>query len=358
MRILIKFELKKIMAKRLTWAALLAMLLLAVFLPFSTYQNKFAFDGQSEGSGKKAVALDREIAARYEGILTDEKIKRMLSELMPRSGPQGMNRIYLYQNAMQSAVAARFSDMEGNWNGLSVSDVFGEEEIKIGYVDGWLGAVQDMTRIFVFLSFVVIVMLAPVFSGEYGGVEQLILSGRYGRTKCAAAKVTAGLLAAFTTTAAVVILNVVLAFIMYGNDGLDCSILFAPLSFTEGYIPFNITCGTLLKYRILLAFTGIMGLAGITLFFSALCKNQMTTLAVVLAVYAFPVLLPLSERSPLFKAAALTPLYQLLFVAVMALRQIRGNLLFAIMALPAALLLTAAGSLISGKIFAGHQVKA
>ena len=58
---------------------------------------------------------------------------------LPKSGPQGLNAIYLYQNAMQSAVTARFSDMYGNWNGLRVAQVFGEE-ISIGYVDGWLSA--------------------------------------------------------------------------------------------------------------------------------------------------------------------------------------------------------------------------
>ena len=46
----------------------------------------------------------------------------------------GLSAIYVYQNAMQSAAFSRFSDKEGNWNGLSVSDVFGNEEIKIGYL--------------------------------------------------------------------------------------------------------------------------------------------------------------------------------------------------------------------------------
>lgn len=358
MRKLIFFELRKIMAKRLTWAMLLVAVLLTVLLHVSTYQNKFAFDGQRQETGKEAVALDQEIAAGYEGELTDEKVRQMLSELMPQSGPQGLNVIYIYQNAMQSAVAARFSDMEGNWNGLSVSDVFGQEKIKIGYVDGWLGAIQDMTKVFLCLSVVVIVMLTPVFGGEYGGVEKLILSGRYGRTKCAAAKAIAGLLAAFGTTAAIVILNVALAFVMYGKSGLDCSILFAPLSFTEGYIPFNITCATLLKYRILLAFMGIMGAAGITLILSALCRNQMTALPAALAVYVLPALLPFAETSSFFKILALSPLYQLLFVALMSVRQFAGGLLYAIWALPIAILLTAAGGIISGKIFAGHQVSA
>ena len=357
MKQLIKFEIKKIMDRPLTWTALILMLLLSVFMHFSSYMNQYATDGQMQGHGKEAVELDKKIAAKYEGVLTDEKVEQMLEELMPKSGPPGLSVIYLYQNSMQSAVAARFSDKDGNWNGLSVEDVFGKEEIKIGYVDGWLCAVQDMARIFFFFSFVVIIMLAPVFSGEYGGVENIILAGRYGRSKCATAKVIAGVLAAFVTTMAFVVINVALVFALYGKSGLDCSILFAPLTFTEGYIPFNITCGTLLKYRILLAFTGTLGVTGITLFFSALCKNQITALAAVSAVYILPAILPVPEMSSLFKLIVLSPMYQFLFVSTMAAGQIKDSLLYAIWALPVAIFLATAGGLASRKIFAVHQVK-
>lgn len=47
------------------------------FAFFSTYQNKYAFDQNAgEGSGKAAVEIDKEIAAKYEGILTDEKVRQ------------------------------------------------------------------------------------------------------------------------------------------------------------------------------------------------------------------------------------------------------------------------------------------
>ena len=74
-----------------------------------------------------------------------------------------MNAAYLYQNALQSAAFARFSDLDGNWNGLSVSDVFGSEAIKIGYIDGWLSTVQNMAKILLVLSLVMIIMTASVF---------------------------------------------------------------------------------------------------------------------------------------------------------------------------------------------------
>ena len=251
MKKLIRLELRKIFSKRLTQLALVVVLLLSAFLAFSTYQNKYASDGAgNEGTGRTAVEIDKAVAARYSGILTDEKVQQMISEIVPKSGENGLNAIYLYRNTIQSAVSARFSDINGNWNGLRVSDLFGDESIKIGYVDGWLSTSRNMTRILVVFSFFIIIMIAPVFCGEYSGVDNIILSSKYGRTKCAEAKVIAGIMAALITTAIVLAVNLLMALAFYGSEGLDCSILFAQLTYIEGGIPFNITCGTLLVYQI------------------------------------------------------------------------------------------------------------
>ncbi len=357
MKKLIRFELRKIFSKRLTQIALVVVLLLSALLAFSTYQNKYAFDGVSnEGTGRVAVEIDKVIATKYAGVLTDEKVQQMISEIVPKSETNGSNAIYMYRNAMQSAVAARFSDINGNWNGLTVTDVFGDEEIKIGYVDGWLGTSQNMIRILVFLSLFIIVMIAPVFCGEYGGVDNIILSSKYGKSKCATAKVVASVLACLIVTAVVLIFNLTMAFAFYGSEGLDCSILFAQLTLIEGSIPFNITCGTLLGYQVLLAFTGAIGIAGITLVFSATCKNQIIALVASAAVYALPIMIPVSETSTLFKLIALFPTYHAQFISLMSIEQMSNGLLYAIWAVPAALILIAVGGIVSRKIFAKHQV--
>ena len=354
MRRLIQFELRKIFLRRLTQFFLIALFLVSVLFMFSTYQNKYAFDGASrEGSGREAVEIDKSIAEKYGGPLTDEKVGQMLADFHTESD---INAKYLYQNAMQSAVCARFSDIHGNWNGQTVSDVFGEAEMNIGYVDGWLGVSQDMVRIFVFLSLVIILMIAPVFSGEYGGVVHIILSSKYGKTRCATAKVIAGFAAAIIVTLGVLGINTLMAFVLYGKEGMDCSILFAPVVFTEGYIPFNITCGTLLKYQCLLAFTGAVSVAAMTLFFSALSKNQMTALAFSAAAYLFPVMLPISETSPLFRLIALLPIYHAQFVSLMSVEQMGSGWLYSIWAVPVAFVLTVLSSVFYRKIFAKHQV--
>ena len=357
MKKLILFELRKVFSKRLSLIALVGILLFSVLISFSTYQNKYAFDGvNAEGSGKTAVEIDKGIAAKYEGILTDEKVQQMMSDFAPTSDLHGLSAIYVYQNAMQSAAFSRFSDKEGNWNGLSVSDVFGNEEIKIGYVDGWLSTSRNMVRVFVALALAVIIMLAPIFSGEYEGVDNIILTSKYGKTKCATAKVIAGIITAILTTTLVAAINLLLAFVFYGTEGLDCSILFAPSDYVEAFIPFNITCGTLLKYQILLAFTCTLSVTGITLFLSAISKNQIVALVAAMAIFLFPVLLPITEVNPLFRLVGLLPIYHVLAISLLSVEQMSNGMLYAIWAIPAALLFLGVGAGISHREFAKHQV--
>ena len=322
MKNLIKFELRKILTKRFALISIAAVLLLSLILSFSTLQGMNAFDGKNaEGSGKTAVEIDKQIAAKYEGILTDDKVQQIMTDFKPNYDLHGMNAKYLYTNAMQSAAFYHFSDMDGNWNGLTVSDVFGNEEIKVGYVNGWL-----------------------------------ILTSRYGKTKCATAKVMASLISAIFITLLVIAFNLVFAFLVYGNEGLDCSILFAPLEFSEGYIPFNITCGTVLKYQILLAFLSAIGVTGITLILSAVCKQPMIAFVVLAALHVMPMLLPISETNALYRIIVLSPLYYSQYISIMSVEQMKNGMLYAIWAVPVAIILAIVGSLISHRVFAKHQV--
>lgn len=357
MKTLIKFELRKILTKRFSLISIAVILLLSFILAFSSFQGMHAFDGKStEGGGKSAVAIDKAIAAKYEGILTDEKVQKIMTEFKPTYDLQGMNAKYLYLNALQSATFSRFSDMDGNWNGLSVSDVFGDGEIKIGYINGWLNTSQNMVKVFIVLSLIIILLIAPVFSSEYSGVDNIILTSRYGKTKCAAAKVTASLLASIFITLFVSAFNLIVAFAVYGKEGLDCSILFAPLGFVEGYIPFNITCGTLLKYQILLAFSGAISVTGITLLLSALCKSQMIAFVLSAAVHLMPGMLPISETNALYRVIVLMPFYHSQFSSIMSVEQMQNGTLYAIWAGPTALIFLGIGAVISRRIFAKHQV--
>ena len=186
--------------------------------------------------------------------------------------------------------------------------------------------------------------------------DNIILTSKYGKTKCATAKVVAGIITAILTTTLIAAFNLLLAFVFYGTEGLDCSILFAPSDYVEAFIPFNITCGTLLKYQILLAFTCTLSVTGITLFLSAISKNQIVALVAAMAIFLFPVLLPITEVNPLFRLVGLLPIYHVLAISLLSVEQMSNGMLYAIWAIPAALLFLGVGAGISRRVFAKHQV--
>lgn len=142
----------------------------------------------------------------------------------------------------------------------------------------------------------------------------------------------AGILTAILTTALVAAFSLLLALIFYGTEGLDCSILFAPSDYVEGFIPFNITCGTLLKYQILLAFTCTLSVTGITLLISAISKNQIVAFVASMATFLFPVLLPITEANPLFRLIGLLPLYHVQAVSLLSVEQMNNGMLYAVWA--------------------------
>lgn len=355
---MIKYEFRKIFGRHISLIALAAVILLSLILTVSTWQNLYAFDGKSrEGTGQTAFEIDKSVAETYRGVLTDEKLRQMMSDFAPKTDLHGLNARYLYQNSIQSALFYRFFDSNGSWNGLSVSDVYGGEEITIGYIDGWLKTSRNMVRSFLVLSFAVLLAAAPVYAGEYGGMDNILLTGRYGRTKCVLAKGIAVFLYAFLATMLLAALNLLPAAAIYGTDGLECSVLFSSSDFGDYYIPFNITCGTLLKYQVLLAFTGILGAVGTALILSAAAKSALTAFAGAAAVYFLPLLLPVSETSPLFRYLALLPLYHVQFTALMSIERLTGSIPYAVLAVPVALVIAAIGFMTSRAIFAKHQVR-
>lgn len=359
MRKIICYELEKIFLRRLTQTALLILLLLSLLLSFSSYRNTYAWDPVTgdEGSGRKGIEVEKAVAERYGGTLTDETVQKMISEMVPKTGPDEINAMYLYRNTLQYATGMRFCDANGNWNGRRVSDVFGKEEIRIGYTIGWYQTSQNLTILYVLLSFLVILMIAPVFSGEYeSGVDSLILTTRCGKTKCAIAKAAAGLLAAFLVTAFITCINIAVTFLLYGGGGLDCSVLFLPEEYLDAYIPYHLTWAASFIWQVLLAFTGILGVTRVTLILSAACKNSIAAFAACAVIHVLPVIVPVAESSPLFRLLVLLPLYHLQFVSIMSVEKIVGNILYAVLAVPVAVVLMGSGVIASQKIFARHQV--
>ncbi len=73
MKNLIKFELRKILTKTLCGCFCCCRITIVVDTVFFTLHSMYAFDGNgTEETGKAAVEIDKQIALKYEGNLTEQ----------------------------------------------------------------------------------------------------------------------------------------------------------------------------------------------------------------------------------------------------------------------------------------------
>ena len=362
---LIKWELKKILHDRLV---LLGLVLLLIFnvVNFCTgsvpAMTARVTDHEDYVSGPAAVRLEQDLAKRYGDTLTDEVVAQMLEDLafseefLAHTG--GVNVKYLSNNFLQRAVMTYFAEPDGRFNGLTVAEVFGSETIHLGYTAGWLATGEYMLRVMVLLSVLVVLALAPVFAGEYEGMDALLLTARYGRTRLIWAKCIAGLGFAAGLALLVLGINYGAALLCFGTEGLSASILFAADDLYS-FITQNLSCGQLLLWQSRLAITAVLMTAASTLALSAALSNRYMALAASAGLLFLPLVVSPSPEQPLYALWMLAPAYQLLSNHILAFGTIDlggCTMLLAWWTLPACLFVLGAGAYLTKRFFAGHEV--
>lgn len=338
------FEMKKIFRRKIVWAGILLTLLLSV-AGFS-----------SMGIGD--ISYEQEIADKYEGILDDEKVQQMLQDFMPTKEQLEQWKIPVYAiglNSMQQAVHRNFANDDGTWNGKTVKDVYGDQEIRVGYHAGWFDFSRNLIKVVIALAVLSVIIAAPVFAGEYNGMDNILLTSRYGRTKCASAKILAALSAVLLILGVFLIGNLAAALILMGTKGLDSSTLFCGMYY-ENYMPFNISCGTMILYQVGLAISGVIMVVGITVFVSAVSKSEIVSLIVSALVLLCPLMLSVSETKPIFRIIGMLPIWQVQFTSLMSIGRLSGNLFYAVVAAPVSIAVMMAAAILAKRCWGRHQV--
>ena len=73
-------------------------------------------------------------------------------------------------------------------------------------------------------------------------------------------------------------------------------------------------------------------------------------------VYIIPIMLPIAETNGLYRLIVLMQLYNSQYISIMSVVQIGNGMLYAIWAVPVAVILMILGSIISRRKFIKHQV--
>ncbi|WP_035292916.1 ABC transporter permease subunit [Clostridium sp. KNHs214] len=333
---LIKFEFKKLAKKRVNIITSLVSLILTII--FSTlFITKFEYlDASGDYKGLKAIELKKEDVKKLPNEITEEQVAKDIKAYQKLfSNPKNTiknevgevslkNDIYLKYVSpkreylsmiaynycepgnevfdlskiltIKSKEGTRFYKIRNNkvstfLNMNHKGGNYSEEEktfwlnkiskiqgpYKYGYYEGWESVNRSLGAL-IFTLLAIIIMVAPIFAGEYqSGADAIILAAKYGKTKIIGAKI----IAAFAFATIVFALNLIFALaiplLAFGIDGWNLPI---QIKDTLIPIPYSVTFSLSTFICIGISYVVILGSVAFTLILSAKLKTPFTVLMV------------------------------------------------------------------------------
>lgn len=161
-----------------------------------------------------------------------------------------------------------------------------EIPLQYGYHKGWEIIINSF-ELLMFALLAVCITIAPVFSGEYQArTDAVILSGKYGKTKLATAKITASVLFGILAFTLHVLVALGLTLGAFGTEGWNL-----PLQIAGAAIPYPFTFLQAVVIGLGAVYLVLLAMIGLTLLLSAKMKSPYLVLTVLLPVLFLPLFL-------------------------------------------------------------------
>lgn len=345
---LVKFELKKLLTKKMNIVLIIVCLILITLL-FSMTGSDFLTSDKDGNSykGKKAISIRKEQLKEISGSLTSERIIEEIQKLQELRNDENnlitdsygetdfspkiyneylsnrlnllvnINRVYADYNA--SYINELFKlDLEKQEDFYKVREERIEEKLNKTY-DGktysnqekeyWMEKSKNIeipfeydfyygysnlysTYEMLIIGIIAIcICLAPVFAGEYqNSTDKILLTTKYGKSKGIIAKIIASYIFAIVVFTIYLIFAIGSVFLMFGIDGGNL-----PIQLSNILSPYALTFFQSLLYNIVISYTVLFGMVGLTLFLSSKLKNPMTVLVIDIAIIMLPVFLTIKS---------------------------------------------------------------
>ncbi len=354
---MIGFEFGKILHRKIVYAAILMVAVLGIAMYAGRGpQSQIARKDGVYVEGTQAIAYNRQVAEKYRGELTEERVKEILEEYAPGTEDGGF---WIINDAYNTMVRF-FGDSAGRYlsGGCPLPDYRDDRPLVWDYNRGYIDFMLNGLYMMMFLGFLLIVALSPVFSEEYTrGTDALILTARHGKRQCAWAKIAASYL--FTLLITGILLGLLLLGYLtgFGLGGGEASVQLNSQHFmTE--VPYFLSCIQAAGYCLALWVSGALILTGLTLLLSAVCRSSFISIIAALFCYLLPSLL--GQTGVPIQILGITPFWCFMSEQVIAVpRLFAGNgagfsyvwviALFGIFA-------TGVSFSLGRRIFARHQV--
>lgn len=341
---LVKFELKKLLSKKMNIIVIIVCLILITLLFSMSGQDFFATDmsGNSH-KGKEAIIIRKKQIKEIAGTLTNERIIEEIKKLQElRENPDNLitnsdvekdfsieiyneylnnrlnllvniNRVYASYDSIYINELLKLDLEKNSKNFYETREQKIEEKLNQSY-DGktytpqekeyWLEKSNNTKTPFEYDFYygysnlystyelliigviAICICLASVFAGEYqNGTDKILLTTKYGKSKGVKAKIIASYIFAIY-----LIFAIGSVFLMFGTDGGNL-----PIQLSNILSPYALTFFQSLLYNIAISYTVLLGMVGLTLFLSSKLKNPMTVLVIDIAIIMLPVFLSIKS---------------------------------------------------------------
>ena len=158
------------------------------------------------------------------------------------------------------------------------------------FYDGYSN-LYNTYELLIFGVIAICICLASVFAGEYqNGTDKILLTTKYGKSKGVTAKIIASYIFATLVFTIYLIFAIGTIFLMFGTDGGNL-----PIQLSNILSPYALTFFQSLLYNIVISYTVLFGMVGLTLFLSSKLKNPMTVLVIDIAIIMLPVFLSIKS---------------------------------------------------------------
>lgn len=298
---LYKFELRKIISRKIVWITggvlLIGLLIWGVASAVLPVNREYSV---SSLNGYEANRAERESAEQISGRAIDQAL---IDEMLPAYKDFIYNGNYnnalpyldvydLIGNVLGTHASTEILEcdsdtfykklnalLEANTPTGMEGNLFDEPITYDGYFDGWR-KVADMMKFAACMEIMFIaICLSTVFTVEHTRkTDQIILCTRLGKKKLYAAKVLAGLTVGIGFTLLLSILMFGIVALLYGFDGYNTILQFVLLR------PFDLTIGQAALILVALSFAGAALVSLFTMMLSELTKNSVATIGAITGV--------------------------------------------------------------------------
>lgn len=307
---IIRYELEKIMRNK-TFLVLFIASLLVLMGIFQIGFNYSQLSSINDSNREKGYSeFYKQIANKHKGDFNDEKVEEILADFIDRYQDEGdidKRPFDLFSYDIGSVFFSKDEDIYLKMNdaiehnekitidqiNLKSIDEIGfktfDKSFTIGSYSNWSDLYVVLGMTFILLCIIVIVICSTIYSNEVSsGINQLLLSTKYGRSKLISSKIISSILVTISGFIFIQLITLIAFYLRYyGFDGWDTSI---QVNFSIQLFNFPIYLNHLQIYFIIIIFQlfALLSIAGTTLLISSFSKSNLASVLISIGIFLLP----------------------------------------------------------------------